>query len=320
MLLFPISAVAQRTGLPLDTLRAWERRYAAVLPARGTRGRVYTEEQIGRLQLLRQLVDQGHAIGQVAKLEDQQLRKLLGHEPTAGASGSLEKPGPPAKQGSAGMDALPQTEEILAPVFKALDRYDYAATDRELGRLAAAVGQPRDFVYSIALPLVGKIGKDWHEGKRSIAQEHMLTSLLSTVLSSMVRTCTPTDPPAKVLLATPQGDLHAFPILVAAMLTAAAGLGVVYLGTDLPAAEIVQAARLSGADAVLLSVSTTPSPETVSDLAFVSRKLHRRTHLWLGGGSHLGLHEVLDSNRWNVLNQFSSLESNLNMLRKEATR
>ena len=126
-------------------------------------------------------------------------------------------------------------------------------------------------------------------------------------------------PPAKVLLATPQGDLHDFPILVAAMLTAAAGLGVVYLGTDLPAAEIVQAARRSGADAVLLSVSTTPSRETLSDLAFVSRKLHRRTHLWLGGGSHLGLNDAMDSSRWIILNQFASLESNLNMLRKKAS-
>ena len=192
MLLFPIGAVAQRTGLPLDTLRAWERRYGAVLPARGTRGRVYTEEQIGRLQLLRQLVDQGHAIGQVAKLEDRQLRKLLGHEPVAGGTGSPARRGVPVKQGSTKQDSVdigapPLADEILAPLFEALDRYDYAATDRELSRLAAAVGQPREFVYSVALPLMRRIGQDWHEGKRSIAQEHMLTSLLSTVLSSMVR-------------------------------------------------------------------------------------------------------------------------------------
>jgi MerR family transcriptional regulator, light-induced transcriptional regulator len=73
---YPISAVAKLTGLPLDTLRAWERRYGAVNPTRSPRGRTYSEQQIKRLILLRQAVEQGHAIGQVAGLGDRQLREL----------------------------------------------------------------------------------------------------------------------------------------------------------------------------------------------------------------------------------------------------
>ena len=74
---YPISAVAKLTGIPLDTLRAWERRYRTVIPKRAGRGRVYSEDQIQKLLLLRRAVEQGHSIGQVAALGDRQLRELL---------------------------------------------------------------------------------------------------------------------------------------------------------------------------------------------------------------------------------------------------
>jgi hypothetical protein len=59
---YSISAVAKLTGIPLDTLRAWERRYRTVIPKRAARGRVYSEEQIQKLLLLRRAVNQGHSI------------------------------------------------------------------------------------------------------------------------------------------------------------------------------------------------------------------------------------------------------------------
>ena len=40
---YPIRAVARLTGLSLDTLRAWERRYRAVTPVRDERGRLMVE-------------------------------------------------------------------------------------------------------------------------------------------------------------------------------------------------------------------------------------------------------------------------------------
>jgi MerR family transcriptional regulator, light-induced transcriptional regulator len=63
---YPIRAVAKLTGVPLDTIRAWERRYGAVTPQRGARGRLYSEKEVQRLKLLRDAVARGHSIGQVA--------------------------------------------------------------------------------------------------------------------------------------------------------------------------------------------------------------------------------------------------------------
>jgi MerR family transcriptional regulator, light-induced transcriptional regulator len=78
---YPIRAVAKITGLSLDTLRAWERRYKAVVPERSHRGRQYGSEQIERLLLLSRLVGKGHAIGGIAALEDADLQKLLDDQP-----------------------------------------------------------------------------------------------------------------------------------------------------------------------------------------------------------------------------------------------
>ena len=292
---YPISAVAKLTGIPLDTLRAWERRYRTVIPKRVARGRLYSEEQIQKLLLLRRAVEQGHSIGQVAALGDRQLRELLEKSSSIAASAAKAA----------------DSSDILAPVLHALDRFDYAGTDREINRLAAAMGSPRSFVHQAALPLMRMVGERWHEGKCSIAQEHMLTNLLTGVLASLVRTYSPSNPPARVLLATPTNERHAFPTLAAAMLIAAGGLGAIYLGTDLPAADIVLAARKSEADVVLLSLSSAPSSELLGDLGYIARKVPRSTTLWLGGAPELHLNQATEGSRWLVLHDFSSLEHQL---------
>jgi len=293
---YPISAAAKLTGIPLDTLRAWERRYRAVIPKRSERGRVYSEEQVKRLVLLRQAVQQGHSIGQVAGVGDRQLRELLEKSSSLSARGPVK---------------VSASQEVLTPILQALDRFDYAATDREINRLAAAMASPRDFVHQAALPLMRTIGERWHAGKCSIAQEHMLTNLLSALLASLVRTYSPSNPPARALLATPSNERHAFPTLAAAMLTAIGGLGVIYLGTDLPAADIVLAARKSEADIVLLSLSTTPGSETLEEINHMARKLPRSSALWLGGPPELRLEQATAGSRWLVLHDFSALEHQL---------
>lgn len=296
---YPISAVAKLTGLPLDTLRAWERRYGAVVPTRSPRGRLYSEEQIKRLILLRQAVEQGHSIGQVAGIRDRALRELL-ENGTSLASTQPAKTAP--------------SPDLLIPVLRAIERYDYAAADREINRLAAAIASPRNLVHQVALPLMHTIGERWHDGKCSIAQEHMLSSLLSALLVSMVRTYSPSNPPARVLLATPSNERHAFPNLAAAMLTAVGGLGVIYLGTELPAADIVLAARKSSADVVLLSLSTAPAADTIEEFSHIASKLPRSTALWVGGRPDLHLEQLLDGSRWLVLHDFSALEHELTAL------
>lgn len=75
---YRIGTVATLTGLDPHTIRAWERRYGAVKPDRSDTGRrVYGDAHVERLQLLKTLVDCGEAIGSIAHLGDDALRKRL---------------------------------------------------------------------------------------------------------------------------------------------------------------------------------------------------------------------------------------------------
>lgn len=65
------SGVAARlVGVPVDTLRMWERRYSVVGPrVSAGRQRLYGDADIRRLSLIKQLVDLGHSIGAIAALD-----------------------------------------------------------------------------------------------------------------------------------------------------------------------------------------------------------------------------------------------------------
>jgi DNA-binding transcriptional MerR regulator len=71
---YRIGTVARLTGISPDTLRVWERRYAVVEPGRSAGGgREYSGNDVERLQLIKQLVDHGDAIGSIAGLDTEAL-------------------------------------------------------------------------------------------------------------------------------------------------------------------------------------------------------------------------------------------------------
>src|SRR5664279_968466 len=299
---YPIRAVAKLTGVPLDTIRAWERRYGAVTPQRSTRGRIYSEKEVQRLVLLRDAVARGHAIGQVADVGDEDLKALLRRtdnmiDPVA-----------------SGRRKVRAGDSILGPLLKTIEAFDYVGADRELNRLSAAMANPRDIVHEIALPLMRITGERWHEGRFTIAQEHMVTALLSGLLVSLLRIYGTSNPPAKVLLATPENEHHGFGVLAAAMLTAANGLGAIHLGTNLPAREIMQAARRTEADAILLGVCGAKADSVTAALQEIREGVRRRTHLWIGGVGDQRLAEEAVKHGWLVLKDFRAFEHQLDLL------
>ena len=76
--LYKIGAVSRLTGIPTVTIRMWERRYKLVEPQRTEAGgRLYSQEDLHRLGLIKQAVDAGNAISTVATLSNQELQERL---------------------------------------------------------------------------------------------------------------------------------------------------------------------------------------------------------------------------------------------------
>ena len=69
--MYSIKAVSQATGLTVETLRAWERRYAWSCRERDDLGRrVYRPEDVLRLRRLREATERGHPIGRLVQLDE----------------------------------------------------------------------------------------------------------------------------------------------------------------------------------------------------------------------------------------------------------
>ncbi|MEQ1884762.1 MAG: MerR family transcriptional regulator [Bryobacteraceae bacterium] len=285
---YPIRAVAKITGISLDTLRAWERRYRAVVPLRSDRGRQYGTEEIDRLLLLNQLVKRGHSIGTIASLQDQELKNLLEQQPVAIAQ--------EAARGIRPIDS----------VLEAVQKYDAVAAGDELSRLAA-IFSPRELVYQVVIPLMREVGEQWHAGKMAVAQEHMTSHLLRNLLGSLMRLYRSPNPSTRIVVATPAGEPHEFGILAAAMLASMAGIEPVYIGSDLPAEEIIETARRVNANTVLLGI-TILHESTISDIRKIAEGLPERGEVWIGGLSVVTIDTAPLGDKIVVLNDLPAFE------------
>ena len=214
---YPIRVVARLTGIPIDTLRAWERRYGAVEPARDDRGRLYDDVDLQKLKLLRRLVERGHAIGRIANLGEPELGKLLeaGLEPAdRGREGRRGGPGGACSTPSIGTTSPRWTGS-------------WGSSPR--------CSRPARWCTRWCCRSCARSGKGWQEGRFTVAQEHMV----SASLRGPARLAGPgpgaAGRPDRPGLRHPAGERHELGLAAAAMLAAAGGLGVVYLGADLPA-------------------------------------------------------------------------------------
>jgi MerR family transcriptional regulator, light-induced transcriptional regulator len=293
---YPIRAVSLMTGVSIDTLRAWERRYNAVTPVRDDRGRVYSPEDVHRITLLRDAVQSGHAIGRVANMTLEQLEQL-----SAAASQNVT-PVPPGRSLPVAIDT--------GSIISALERFDAVAVEGELGRAAAMLRAP-ELLRDVLVPVLTEVGERWHRGHGRIAQEHMLSASVRNVLGSLRRVHMREGVPDKMLFATPSGERHEFGTLGAAMLAASGGLGTIYLGPDMPAADIVAVCAVVRLEIVVLGI--TDSGDTVrvdKEVQQVAKQLPAHIELWLGGRGAARVATTLKG-RARALPDYEALEQQL---------
>jgi DNA-binding transcriptional MerR regulator len=283
---YPIRAVARLTGLSLDTLRAWERRYEVVAPLRDHRGRLYDDRDIERLKQLARLVDAGHAIGSIAKLPPAALARLDDRQLSPSRA--------------------PATAVDLTALVRAMKQYDLSAVELLLNRHAALL--PADvLIFSVILPILREAGARWDAGAIRPAQEHLVSASVRSVLGGLLRTMPPATDDEAIVFATLAGERHELGLLSAAVLAAHAGHRVTYLGPDVPATDLVHAVNLVKPSTVVVC-ATMADVTSVREIR-VLRRLHPNASLWVGGSSPERLRRELGARARviDTLEQFSGL-------------
>ena len=279
-----INMAGLKSGLTPHVIRVWERRYAAVSPLRsGTNRRLYTDAEVERLTLLREAVEAGYRIGNIARLSEEDLRRLL-----------VSAPAKPVTAETAPRKDHSSSQEFGRRCLDAVQRMDAHGLEDALTRALIVFGH-QGLLRQVIAPLIRDLGERWADGTLTAAHEHFASALLRSFLgNNSSRPLALSDGTPSLVVTTPSGQLHE---LGAVMIAAAArnlGWRVIYLGVSLPAAEIAGAAIQNRARAVALSlVYPTDDPQLAGELANLSRFLPSDVRLLAGGRASGAYHEAL---------------------------
>jgi MerR family transcriptional regulator, light-induced transcriptional regulator len=248
-----IGELSRRTGVSVDTLRAWERRYGLLRPQRSPGGfRLYGAGEVERVNAMKALIDSGVSAAEAAR--------LAGSGRHAGA-------GPEAE----GSD---HAERLAA----ALDRFDEADANAILDDAIARFSV--DAVVSLVLlPVLHEIGTRWESGEVSVAEEHFATALLRGRMLALGRNWGGGTGPL-ALLACPPDEQHDLGLVAFGLLLRQRGWRIALLGGDTPIETISDAVAKLAPDVVVLAAVT---PEPFEAVAEAIRTLAGTTPVLIGG-------------------------------------
>jgi MerR family transcriptional regulator, light-induced transcriptional regulator len=201
-----VGELARRVGVAPETLRAWERRYGVLRPARTPGGyRVYGSDDELRALRMRELIESGWAAGEAAQ-------SLTVGEPTA--------------------PHTPPVGDAATDLLTALLGFDCATAQGAFDRVFA-VRSMDAAIREVVLPALNEIGERWARGEITVAQEHFATEMITGRLRGLGREWDHGLGP-RTLLACPAGERHDIGLLCCALALHRRGWRVTYLGPDTP--------------------------------------------------------------------------------------
>lgn len=238
---YRIKTVASATGVSPELLRAWERRYKVVSPTRSAGGyREYSEQDVLKLRLLRDLTGRGFAIGEVAAMPVEELQRLAGDGEAATGPRAALPAAPPSPS-----DAL---------VRFAVDGDACGLRDglrRTLAMLPSA-----EAIEAVLLPMLRELA--WREQRDGETRARRLAA--ETIRGFVGPLGAATDAPL-VLVATPAARPAGVEQVEALLHCLAAGAATVGLAVE--DGELARAARDLDVDLVVLCLA---DPGSTADL------------------------------------------------------
>lgn len=271
--LLSIGGLSRASGVTVETLRNWERRYGFPEPVRLASGhRRYQWEVVPRLQLIRRAMDLGYKPSFAVAADIDELRAAL--EQTPGARESLAGP-------AEGADAE------IAAWLSDTERFDNSGLELNLRRAWSRHGA-ESFVLGLVIPFLRKIGERWATGQLSVAHEHFASETLVNFLSRQWRPLSRRARGPRVVLANLEGELHNLGLHMAAVFLALGDIEAVLLGPNTPLQDIRLAAEQPGVRAVVIGLSPVTDPAASSrELARLRDALPGSTVVAFGGNGDI---------------------------------
>ncbi|HEY2573874.1 MAG TPA: MerR family transcriptional regulator [Verrucomicrobiaceae bacterium] len=301
----PIKVVCHRTGLSSHAIRVWERRYGLICCQRTkSNRRLYSDEEIERLRVLKTLTDCGHRISNIACLCFDELYQLY----------KKEHPQPAIPGGTGGPLLHKTPEQCLACCLEAVKRIEQPLLNELLENARNRYGH-RVTLLRIVAPFVQEVGEGWRKGELRVAHEHLATAVVRDFLALGARSYPKRSTAPELVVATPPGQAHEVGALLVAAAARDLGWRATYLGPSLPAEEIAACAAQRHARAVALSlVYPADDPEVPEELRRLRQLLPHDVALLIGGRAAYGYHQAIRVPDVQLISHLESLESALDAL------
>jgi DNA-binding transcriptional MerR regulator len=241
---YRIQTVAEMTGIAAATLRAWERRYGVPVPARTTSSyRLYSDADVEMIRRVRAKCDEGMAPAEAARLVLDDAERTT---PTTEVVGD-------------------PFDHVRQSIISAVEVFDPVRLERELDR-AITIGSATIVVDQVLRPVMVEIGDRWHDGRMTVAQEHLATELATHAARRLLAIVQPDGDARTALLVCFADEEHAFPLHVLGVHMATWGWRIVVLGARTPPPAVRHAVSELSPGVVALSVTIAPSAHRAREL------------------------------------------------------
>jgi DNA-binding transcriptional MerR regulator len=295
-----IHRVARLTGLSKDVIRVWERRFGLLKPTRGAnRYRNYSDEDVILLRYLKEQLDAGASIGELAKLGREELL-------------TQARASPPRVAVVENMFG-----RLLRELVSALNPLDRVTFEKRLNGAVAVV--PFDeALHGILLPLQEQVGQLWHDGHADVAIEHYVTNQIRQKIFSAMNQLPVAEFGATVVVACPPGEEHDIAALAVAYHCRVRGSRVYYLGANVPLAALTKLCSDVRPDLTLLSFPIVRSVDKIMEL--IQALVHDVSPLSdvaVGGHGAVAMRDRFLDSHIQVLEGFHDLDRKLDRLMRK---
>ncbi|MCO4794861.1 MAG: MerR family transcriptional regulator [Bacteriovoracaceae bacterium] len=290
---YSIKVISQSCGILPHTLRVWEQRYSVFSPDRSEGGqRLYSEQDLIKAKLISKLIDHGHTISNLAKLEVSELEKIYSQFESATGETDPNK-----------------NIKVTKSLLKFLVNYDLKNIAEELQHARLNLSA-KEFIFQIALPTIREVGNLVARGKYSVTQEHIISTVIRDQLSQIVMPNIG-DETKEVALATPEGNLHELSIILGEILCRSCRVPTRYLGAAHPAECLGEALSAMKTPNLILGVVSSDSwdydKKIIPYLEKLDKHLKSPLVVLLGGGRKMEFPQFKNISEVIVLNDFESL-------------
>ena len=233
---YPIRAISELTGIPTTTLRAWERRYGLLKPTRTAKGhRLYSAEDIDLIKEIVKLMKSNHTISEAIRIiKNPELNAIVSSE-------------------SEGHWAVYQQR-----MLKSIEHFNEQNLDTTYNEALSIY--PIDMVTEqVIIPVLDTLGERWQERDAGIAEEHFFSAFLRNKLGARLHHESHRSRGNKILVCCLPGEYHELGVLLFCIAAIGHGYQILYLGNNMPPAQLSKVVERTDVAAVLLSGTKTGS-------------------------------------------------------------